>query len=299
MINKKAQKMIGIFIAMGIFIVASLALAASGDIASCTTLNTANSVYTLTGNVNISGTCFAIGANNVTLDCNNYMVNYSQSAIGYGVNNTGYNFTTVKNCNFVEGSASGNNNHGVYYYNSYNGTIYNNVINTSKTDSYGIYLYNSNYQNISNNIITTRGNSAYDIYLRGTSNSIIKDNNLYATSRSSGQYALYLYNAANNNTLSYNNINATGDSACIRLSSNTDNNKIIYNNATTESGNAIDISGGVYVNVSYNKVIHLSRASWGIYLNTVSNTTVFYNNINITGSSSVGIYLLSNAIIMI
>ena len=259
----------------------------------CTTLNISNSIYTLTGNASSLGTCFKIGANNVTLDCQGRIVNYSISSKGYGVNNTGYNFTTVKNCNFVEGSASGDDNYGIYYYNSYNGTIYNNTINTYKTDTYGAYLYNSNYQNISNNNITARGNSAYAIYLRGTSNSTVNANYLYANSGSSGQYALYLYNAANNNTISYNNVNATSASACIRLFSSANYNKIIYNNVTTGAGNAIDISGAGYENISYNKIIHMSGASWGIYLNTAVNTTVFYNDLNITGSSSVGIYLLS------
>jgi hypothetical protein len=266
------------------------------NVSDCANLTTTNEVYTLTGNVNSSGTCFTIGANNVTLDCQGYTVNYSTGALGYGVNNSaGYNFTTVKNCTFVEGSASGNSNYGIYYYNSYNGTIYNNIINTYKTDTYGIYLYNGKYHNISNNTITAAGNSAYTIYLRGVSNSVINTNNLYANSGSSGQYALYLYNAANNNTISYNTVNATSASACIRLFSSANYNNIIYNNVTTGSGNAIDISGAGYENISYNTVNHLSGAGWGIYLNTATNSTVFYNNLSITGSSSVGIYLLSGA----
>jgi len=261
----------------------------------CAVLNTSNSVYTLTGNASASGTCFTIGANNVTLDCAGYTVNYSTSALGYGVNNTGgYNFTTIKNCNFVEGSASGDDNYGIYGYRSYNGTIYNNTINTYKTSSYGIYLYTGKYQNISNNNITTIGNSAHDIYLRGVSNSVINANNIYSTTGSTGQYALYLFAATSNNTLS-NNIITTSASTGIRLFSNTDYNNVIYNNVTTGSGNAIDISGGTYANVSYNRVIHASGASFGIYLNTATNATVFYNDINVTGSSSMGIYLLSGA----
>jgi len=262
----------------------------------CTTLNTSNSVFTLTGNASSSGTCFTIGANNVTLDCQGYTVTYSTSALGYGVKNSaGYNFTTVKNCNFVEGSASGNSNHGVYYSESYNGTIYNNTIYTYRTDTYGVYLYHGKYHNVSNNTVVAAGNSAYNIFLLGASNSLINTNTLYANSGSSAQYALYLYNAASNNTLSYNTINTTLASVGIRTFSSTDYNKVIYNNVTTGSGNAIDISGRAYNNISYNKIIHLSGATYGVYLNSATNATVFYNDINMTGSSSVGIYLLSSA----
>ena len=52
----------------------------------CGTLNTTNGVYALTNNVNSTGTCFNISANNVTLDCQGYTINYSSdgSVAGYG-----------------------------------------------------------------------------------------------------------------------------------------------------------------------------------------------------------------------
>jgi hypothetical protein len=262
----------------------------------CTALNTANSVFTLTGNASSSGTCFTIGANNITLDCQGYTVSYSTSALGYGVKNSaGYNFTTVKNCNFVEGSAAGNSNHGIYYSDAYNGTVYNNTIYTYRTDTYGIYVYHGKYHNVSNNTVIAAGNSAYNIYLLGASNSTVNANYLYANSGSSAQYALYLYNAAVSNMLSNNTVNTTLASVGIRLFSGTDYNKIIYNNVTTGSGNAIDISGGTLVNISYNKIVHLSGSTYGIYFNTAGNAKTFYNDINMTGSSSVGIYLLAGS----
>ena len=48
----------------------------AGDVSSCQTLSTANTVYTLTQNVSSNGTCFTITANNVTLDGQGYQVTY-------------------------------------------------------------------------------------------------------------------------------------------------------------------------------------------------------------------------------
>ena len=45
--------------------------------------NIANTDYTLTTNVSSTGTCFTIAEQNITLDCNNYWINYS---IGGGAN---------------------------------------------------------------------------------------------------------------------------------------------------------------------------------------------------------------------
>ena len=46
----------------------------------------ANTVYTLQNNLTATGTCFTVGANNVTLDCAGYLINYSQSVVGYAIN---------------------------------------------------------------------------------------------------------------------------------------------------------------------------------------------------------------------
>ena len=56
-------------------------------ITECGTLDTANAVYTLQNDVNSSGTCFTITADNVTLDCQGYTINYSAGGASdtYGV----------------------------------------------------------------------------------------------------------------------------------------------------------------------------------------------------------------------
>ena len=68
------------------------------NVNDCGTLNTTNTVYTLTQNVTSNSTCFTILANNITLDGGGYTINYSANGtVGIGVNVTNYNFTTVKN----------------------------------------------------------------------------------------------------------------------------------------------------------------------------------------------------------
>jgi len=77
-----------------------------GDVGACGNLNTANTVYTLTANVNNDATCFTVQADNVTLDCQGYRINYSSAYNAYGVNNVGYNNTRIENCVFGQGNES-------------------------------------------------------------------------------------------------------------------------------------------------------------------------------------------------
>ena len=95
-------------------------------------LDKPNYVYNLTQDVESDGTCFYVKANNVTLDCKGFEINYSQSVVGYGVNVTGYNNTIIKSCDIVQGStlgSSGDGSYGVYIYrNSSNNIALNNVL---------------------------------------------------------------------------------------------------------------------------------------------------------------------------
>ncbi len=86
------------------------------SLTDCGTLGVANTVYTLQNNVTSNSTCFTITANNVTLNGNGYSINYSANGtLGYGVNVTGWNFTTVKNARIVEGTSTTSSKHGIYY----------------------------------------------------------------------------------------------------------------------------------------------------------------------------------------
>ncbi|MBU4452413.1 MAG: LamG domain-containing protein, partial [Nanoarchaeota archaeon] len=74
---------------------------------ACQNLTRAGGSYILMQNVSSAGTCFTIKENNVTLDGAGYTINYSKTAAGYAIDNQlGYNFTTIKNANILQGNST-------------------------------------------------------------------------------------------------------------------------------------------------------------------------------------------------
>ena len=106
---------------------------------------------TLTENITgCTATILYINASDVTLDCDNH---YLQSSGNYGINNTGHDNVTIKNCN-VNMTNDNDNRRTILYDDSDNGTIENNTVITSTgTEGYGIAIYHSNYNSIQNNTI--------------------------------------------------------------------------------------------------------------------------------------------------
>src|SRR3989338_5186507 len=146
-----------------LFLYSSISFATG--ISSCQNLNTEGDTYTLTANVNTPAICFNITANSVTLDCAGFLINYSQSITGYGINITSKNNTIIKNClitsltNTVDSPSS----HGIYATKDvYNTTIYNNTINIFSDSSgeanapFGVYfLTRVHNSSVYNNTIFT------------------------------------------------------------------------------------------------------------------------------------------------
>ncbi len=65
-------------------------------VSDCRELNQTNEVYILQNDVSSTGTCFNITAENITLDCNGYEINYSYAGtLGYGIYSE-ENFTNLK-----------------------------------------------------------------------------------------------------------------------------------------------------------------------------------------------------------
>ncbi|MBT4135340.1 DUF87 domain-containing protein, partial [archaeon] len=203
-----------------------MAISMSGlsSVSGCGNLDEAG-VYTLSGNVSSTGTCFNVTAENVTIDCGGYEINYSYGGVlGYGVYSEMFN-TTVRNCVIKTGSATTSNKHAVLFEgnNANNGTVYNNTIITigravgirllegaSSSPSYnvidsnvimtsgsfgqGIELYSSYgpvfYGNrMINNNITTSATYAYGAFFRNTADTLF-DNNTVLTSGGGHSYAL-------------------------------------------------------------------------------------------------------------
>gem|GEM_PF-5855916 len=165
-----------------------LAIAASGS-------------YNLTNNVSSTGTCMAINASNVVLDCAGYTISYGSSGSGKGVYVTqddGSLITnvTIRNCILLKDSAgAGSDNTGIAFTNVTNGSIQHTRIQTNGTSyNLGIYLYGSQYITIHNNTIRTNGsgveNDGISLETLSSYNTIV--NTVISTSGTSSNYGLEL-----------------------------------------------------------------------------------------------------------
>ncbi len=246
------------------------------NLSSCADLDLPET-YNLVGNVSSSGTCFTISVDNITLDGQGYWVNYSQSVMGYAVNNTGYNYTTIKNANIVQGNSTQSSAYAIYFQNASNGTLQNNTITTSGSGSFGIWLRSSsNSNNVSNNTILTSGSSAQGIIIQSSGTNVLS-NNAIATSGSSG-YGVQITTSSNSNILSNNNITTSGSGGYgIRVYLSSNSNTLSNNNITTLNTSAY----GIYIwSASSNNITGgsiISNQSYDYYLNTADTTNNFTN----------------------
>jgi len=160
----------------------------------------------LTCNLNSTGTCFTVGADDITINGNGHTITGNISGVFYGIYLLGISDVTIQNTKIT------NFSYGIYLNNNANN---NKIINhTGYNNSYGIYVVTS-----SNNTINE--NNYYDnaIGIRFSSSS---GNHIYNTIASNNNQGIYLDNS-DNNSLYANNI-------C--------NNTIIdvYNNGTGNTG---------------------------------------------------------------
>ncbi|MBI5060917.1 MAG: right-handed parallel beta-helix repeat-containing protein, partial [Candidatus Aenigmarchaeota archaeon] len=316
---------------------ASVNFTSSGSgvgVSSCEGLNVTNTYYVLTGDVGSDGTCFTIRANNVTLDCSGYMINYTQgSTVGYGVTLVGKNFTTIENCFITQGNDTISSSHGIYFINNVtNISIFNNTLriihqNSSGTgnSSHGIVVAND-VTNISiyNNTITTVGNYSYGIYLlTRISNSSVYRNvittngtrgygitftiNTYGidtymnTVRTGGSSAYAIYPVVNvtNSSIYSNNITTIGASGLgVFFNNRISNNSVYYNNMTTNGSYGVGIQLSINStsnSIFQNKIFASYSATPGMVFSDSSYNSVYQNNITTNSSStSYGIYLTVN-----
>ncbi|MCK4649723.1 DUF2341 domain-containing protein [Candidatus Pacearchaeota archaeon] len=289
------------------------------ELDSCSILSLPGT-YILTQSVNSSGTCFTIGADNITLNGNGYFINYSQSSLGYAINNTGYNNTIIKNCNITQGgniayayaiyfdnskNATMQNNtietnsdsatdykHAVYFDSTTDSLIENNTINTYGDDyNYGIYLYDSSSNNtISNNTISTTGAYSYGIYVEDYSGNNTILNNTISTTGGYG-HGIYIRDYSDNITISNNTITTSVGGSAHGI-------YFYYSDDHTISNNTITIlrasSYGIYFYYSDDNIISnniISGTNWGIqgaYLRYSDSNSFLNNTISASSSNSVG-----------
>ncbi len=260
----------------------------------CQTISTPG-FYNLSGNLTATGTCFNIETENVTIDCKGHTINYSSAGtLGYAVNNTGgYDNVTVKNCVIVEGTATTNSKHGIYYdSNADNGTILNNTITTIGTSSTAIRYDSSIGVTIVNNTMTTSGDNGYGVSVFTTTGpNTVTGNNITTTGTNSG-YGMWISNA-NNTAITDNTINTTGTGTGygILLSTSADNNTITNNQITTSSNSARAIyllSSSSSNTIRKNTITTTgSTACYGIQLSVADNNLIDNNTITTNACSAI------------
>ncbi|MFA6315676.1 MAG: hypothetical protein WC648_04915 [Candidatus Paceibacterota bacterium] len=176
--------------------------ASQGTPLGCGTLSEDGEIYTLTQSVTSTGTCFTIGANNITLTSNSpsNQINFSTTEQGYGVYNNNYSNVTVKNLNIT-------------------------TVNTSAT-TYDIYYFGTNAKgNVSGNTLT--GNGWRSIILSSSSNNTL-DNN------TAGKVIKLLF--SNNNVLTNNTLTSGIDL------STAFNNNVSGGSISSSTGNSYSLN---------------------------------------------------------
>jgi parallel beta-helix repeat protein len=195
--------------------------------ATSTSCGDVASDLTLTADVENESTCFTITANDVTLDCDGFTINYSifGGANERGVYATSKSNVTIKNCNIVDGnwSAAESTNlyrDGIYYLTVTDSFILNTNVSVYGNASNGIYLYTSSNNNLTSN--TGTSNSSYGIHIRTASDNNILISN---TGTSTSGVGFHL-NAASNNILTSNT--GTSNSSYGFYLSSSSNNGFIF-----------------------------------------------------------------------
>jgi len=247
-------------------------------ISECGTLT---SSLTLTNDVTSTGTCFTIGANDVTLDCAGHKITYSTTAGSdeYGIYSNGFNNIEIKNCVIIIGQSSSTTSDAIFISNSDGSQIHDNNVSTTYGDGDGIKIYSFDNGNLSSNDIN--GTSGGIILFNGADNNLIDSNtiNVHSTGSNDG----IRNNNGGNNNITGNTIavSSTGSNG-IRVFNSLDDNLIIKNNyinATGSSPSAIKFNGGQdNALVETNQIYSVNT---GIALGGALTSNLFLNN-NIT-----------------
>ncbi|HKL24374.1 MAG TPA: NosD domain-containing protein, partial [Candidatus Nanoarchaeia archaeon] len=227
--------------------------------------------YTLQNNITgISGTCFNITSDEVTLDGNGYGIEGDGDSTGTGVFADLITNISLKNFGNISKFE-----YGIYFSNASNIAIENNTI--SLNDHSGIYLDSSSESNIENNIAINSEVRA-GIYLDSSSKNNIESNMVSYNM----DYGITLRESHNNtilnNTANYNPGNEEGHGIQLSYSHN---NTILNNTASYNGGGEYDHYGtGIELRYSNNSEIDsniLSNQDFGLSIEN-SFYNMIYNN---------------------
>ncbi|UZE93949.1 MAG: right-handed parallel beta-helix repeat-containing protein [Candidatus Pacearchaeota archaeon] len=282
---------------------------------------TITSSCTMNCDLNASGTCFTIGADDIIVDGDGYTINYSSSSTGYGINNSaGYDNITITNCTINQTNASvwsfgivlnESDDSTVEYCNMTNGKAGILVMNSFNTTIQHNYGYKFDYGAATEWATCDPFNDTipYKFYESGiwfveSSNGTIYNNSIYGDDSESGVMnhngteAGVTLCKSNYTNITANKIYYTDTFGFILSQSHY--NDFFYNfingSNTTGAHNTNDgiilggPSGDVDAgacnnnNLSFNEFYDCSE--WGLFLTGSNNNTIYNNTAN---SNTVGI----------
>ncbi len=239
-------------------------------ISSCGNLNQAGYKYILNSNVSSGGTCFTISANNITLDGQGNIVNYSTTSAGYGIRDSGgYDNIILQNLTLNQQNSNLANSHGIYLVKVVNSNADNININT-KNNAEGLYLSSSSSNKFSNFSVSTTSSGAYGIYTTSSNTNLFSRFNIRTSG--SNSHGVYL-SSSNFNTYSDLNILTSGSGA-IGIYVNGNNNNFLNINLSA-SGNGVRINSANYNNIKDGSII--SSLTNDYYLQNAGTTNSFTN----------------------
>jgi len=258
---------------------------------------------TLVADVTAAGTCFNITADDVVLDCGGFRVSYGDGGgLGVGLDVTGRNNITIKECNIRDTNSGGANGFGISLSATNNSLLINNSIQTNGTiNSFGIRITANAYNNtITNNTIKTQGsnfNNGIDLSNVVSGTTIL--GNTIQTNGSSQNRGISLTTDAGNTVITNNTINTNGTGSLnqgIRVSDgsgiNISGNIIQTDGVSSNTGISLALSSNNTLTNNSISVDGTSNLNKGLTLSTVVRSTISGNIIQTNGTSdNQGIFL--------
>jgi len=274
---------------------------------SCTEINSPGT-YILNSNIinnSLSESCIKISSPNIILDCNNNIIQSSNSVSGIFSNQAN---TTIRNCNISMGLNFGG--FGIEIINSSNNLIENNTLteqysgiyfhsnvsnsiiknnNISRNDNRGIHLSLTTNISIENNIIDS--NLFYGLILTKASKSLIK-NNVFKDNWAYGILIEYSSDNISNghNKILNNNISLSDTNIYIKTSNNIIkfnliNNSFFYHNLYIYNASNNSIENNTIIFGSQHGIKLKNAYNTTIKNNIVTNNQ--NNGLDISGTSSI------------
>lgn len=233
----------------------------SYEVKSCQALSQAGTYYLQNDISGVSGTCFTIIGNDITLDCQTHSVTGNNNMNTFGVDTNGYGGSgvKVKNCrfrNFDTAIRFASEVNGEIFQNQLVGAIgpglslaqsqgidvHDNGISTTCSGCFALDLFYSGYNSIHDNTIDTSTSSGMAVV--GDSNKVT------GNTIDAANLGLGVWTSASGNLITGNKISATGSNG-IGISMGAHDNTVTGNTVSSKSGAAISISKDSASNQAY------------------------------------------------